>query len=111
MPQHTCFVLDDADVGRDVDGVILDKRTGGALPRLLKHPPQLKESREAPVTLLLGESMVGGMMLQDRGVVDVPHHQAKLDTATPIVRDAVRIFKAVLQVYRSLVYIIPERKE
>lgn len=51
------------------------------------------------------------MMLQDRRVVDVPHHQAKLDTATPIVRDAVRIFKAVLQVYRSLVYIIPERKE
>ena len=51
------------------------------------------------------------MVLQERRVIDVPHHQAKLDAATPIVGDAARIRKTVLEVDGSLVNIIAEREQ
>lgn len=55
--------------------------------------------------------MMGSMVLQERRVVDIPHYQPELYTATPIVRDAIRIRKAMLEIYRGLVDIIAKRKE
>lgn len=51
------------------------------------------------------------MVLEEGRIINIPHHQAKLHTATPIVRDAIRIREAMLEVYGGLVDIIAKGKQ
>lgn len=46
------------------------------------------------------------MMGKKRRIVGIPHHQAKLYAATPVIRYTAKVVEAMLQVYRRLVNII-----
>lgn len=55
--------------------------------------------------------MMGSMMLEEGRVINIPHHQTELYTATPIIRDAIRVREAMFEVYGGLIDIIAKGKE
>jgi hypothetical protein len=50
--------------------------------------------------------MMGGMMVKEGRVIGIPHHQAKLYAATPVIWYAVDVVKAMLKVYGRLVDVV-----
>lgn len=111
VPKHASLVLYNTNIGSNVAGIIFDERAPGITPGLLEHSSKLKKPSEPPVTLFLGEAMMGGMMGKKRRVIDVPHDQAKLYAATPVFWYAVDVLKSMFKVYRRLVDIITEGKQ
>jgi hypothetical protein len=53
---------------------------------------------------------MSGMMSKQRRVMDVPHHQAELYAATPVVWYVADVLEAVLKVYGRLIAIVTEGK-
>lgn len=111
VPQDTRLIFYDTDICSDVARILFDERATRGAPGLLEHASELEKSGEAPITLLLGKAMMRGMMGKKRRIVDIPHDQAKLYAATPVIWHAAKVVEAMLQVYRGLVNIIAKREE
>ena len=62
VPQDTCLVLNKPDIGGDIGRVIFAQRAVAVFPGNVEHSPVFDEAGEAPVALLLGESVVSGMV-------------------------------------------------
>jgi hypothetical protein len=55
--------------------------------------------------------MMGSVVMEDGWVVSVPHDQAKLYAAAPVVGDATCVFVAMFEIDGGLIDIVAEREE
>lgn len=104
VPENTCRILYDSDIGCDVGLVVLHQRNALALPGFAEEVSEVVESRETPVALIGRESVRSScirtqqqcqtspkeasltMMDVNGGVFDAGQHQRKLHTGIPILR-------------------------
>jgi hypothetical protein len=112
MPQDAGFILNNPDERAELGAVVLDKGPIVVLPYVVKHLSQLQKPRKSPVTLLLGEAVVGTMMPIDGRIVRIPQHERELYTHGPIVGYTVYAIEPVLEVGGAMIEnIVAVRKE
>ena len=89
MPQDSCLVFHNPDIGANVDTIVFNKRPITVIPRDVEHLAQFKKPGEAPVALHLSKAMVGRMVAEKRRIIAIPEDQRELNAATPVLGDLV----------------------
>jgi hypothetical protein len=112
MPQDASLILNQSEVSGDVGRIIFYKGSAAtpAFPGYIEHSPMLNEPGEAPITLLLSETVMGCVMNIEAGVVGVPQDQCELHTTAPVLGDLVRL-EPMLQVDGGLINVVAMREE
>ena len=110
MPQHARGVLEDAQVGGHVCGIVLDHWPAPVIPRVAEQPPELGEACEAPVALVGREAVVCCVGQVHGGVIWIPQNKHELDASIPLVGHAL-VLVALLEVEGGKVDIVAKGKE